>query len=136
MGRWRGVPRGIRWIVAAQVVVLSYGGVVHVVQLATGGWPPYPWAPVWLAAYFTSLTVLDFLAAGLLGARRAAGLWLGVAILVTDAAANAYAVYGLAGALPIARVGQAVITALAVGAVVCAGRVRRWLWPPTDRATV
>ncbi|NUT35514.1 MAG: hypothetical protein HOV79_20875 [Hamadaea sp.] len=133
MWRWRGVPRGIRWIVAVQVVVLSYGGVVHVVQLATGGRQPYPWAPAWLAAYFISLTVLDFLAAGLLGVRRAAGLWLSVAILVTDAAANAYAVYSLTGAQPIARVGQAIITALAVGAVVSARRVRPWLWPAGSR---
>jgi hypothetical protein len=39
--RWREAPRGIAVIVAVQVAVLGYGGVVHVVQLATGGWPPY-----------------------------------------------------------------------------------------------
>lgn len=57
-----------------QAAVLTYGAVVHVVQLL-GGWPPYPWAPGWLAAYFVALTVLDPLAAALLVARRAAGLY-------------------------------------------------------------
>ena len=52
--------------VTGLAAVLAYGGVVHVVQLATGGWPPYAWAPPWLAAYFTALTLLDPLAAALL----------------------------------------------------------------------
>jgi len=30
----------------------GYGTVVHMVQLATGGWDPYPLLPRWLAAYF------------------------------------------------------------------------------------
>jgi hypothetical protein len=56
--------------VGAQAVVLAYGTVVHVARLVAGGLTPYWWAPAWLAAYFTVLTV---------------------AILVTDAAANGYA---------------------------------------------
>ena len=85
---WQWVPRGILLAVAVQVAVLSYGGVVHVVQLTTGGWPPYRWAPIRLATYFTSLTLLDPLAALLLWARRVIGLYLGVLVLATDAAAN------------------------------------------------
>ena len=65
--RWQGVPRSVLLVVAVLVAVLGYGGVVHVVQLAIGGWPPYRWAPIWLASYFTSLTLLDPLAALLLG---------------------------------------------------------------------
>jgi hypothetical protein len=96
--RWQGVPRGILLAVAVLVAVLAYGGVVHVVQLAIGGWPPYRWAPIWLASYFTSLILLDPLAALLLWARRAIGLYLAILILATDAAANGYAVYSLPGA--------------------------------------
>jgi hypothetical protein len=81
--------------VAALVVVMGYGCVVHLVQLATGGWPPYPWAPVWLATYFSSLTVLDPVAAVLLLSRRAIGLYLAVLVLTTDAIANWYATYRL-----------------------------------------
>jgi hypothetical protein len=124
---WSGAPKTIRVVVGAQVAVLAYGGVVHVVQLATGGWPPYPWAPAWLALYFVALTVLDFLAAALLWARRTSGLYLSILILVTDAAANGYAVYGLPGAAEIARYSQAIISLLALAAVITAPRVRRWM---------
>jgi hypothetical protein len=128
--RWREAPRGIAVIVAVQVAVLGYGGVVHVVQLATGGWPPYGWAPAWLAAYFTALTVFDPLAAALLWARRRIGVCLSVLILVTDALANAYAIYGLHAATALARVGQAVISVLALGAVLTARKVWNLSDPP------
>jgi hypothetical protein len=109
------------------VLILCYGTVVHVVQLAAADLRPYPWAPTWLAAYFVSLTVLDPLAALLLWLRRRAGLLLAIGVLVTDAAANGYAAYGLSEGGGAARVGQAVVTTLAVVAVVTAPRVRRWL---------
>jgi len=119
--------------VAVQIVVLGYGGVVHVVQLATGGWPPYQWAPTWLAIYFTSLTVLDPLAAALLWARQTIGLYLSIAVLMTDAAANGYAVYGPSGATALARTSQAVVSLLALAAVITAPRVRHWIRQTTDR---
>jgi hypothetical protein len=127
--RWQGVPRSVLLVVAVQVAVLSYGGVVHVVQLAVGGWPPYGWAPIWLAVYFTSLTLFDPLAAALLWARRATGLYLGILVLATDAAANGYAVYCLPGATATARIGQALVGVLAGAAVIMAPRVRRWMHP-------
>jgi hypothetical protein len=137
--RWRGVPRSIALVVAVQVALLSYGGVVHVIHLATGGWPPYRWAPIWLAIYFTSLTVLDPLAAFLLWARRTIGLYLGILVLVTDAAANGYAVYGLPGTTGTARIAQAIVSLLALAAVITASRVRRWMHPvsqPGHRRTI
>jgi hypothetical protein len=112
-----------------QIAVLSYGGVVHLVQLVAGGWPPYPWAPGWLAIYFTSLAVLDPLAAAMLWARRAIGLQLGILVLVTDAVANGYAVYGLSGAGGTARTTQAAVSLLALATVITAARVRRWMRP-------
>jgi hypothetical protein len=129
--RWRGAPRSVQLLVAIEVAALGYGGLVHVVQLATGGWPPYGWAPAWLAAYFVSLTVFDPLAAWLLWAGRPAGLYLSAAVLATDAAANGYAGYGLSSATTADRVTQAVITALAVTALVMLPRVRRWMRPST-----
>jgi hypothetical protein len=59
-----------------------YGGIVHLVQVAVGGWPPYRWAPAWLAIYFTSLTVFDPLAAWLLVQRLVIGLYLTACVLV------------------------------------------------------
>ena len=48
--------------------------------------------PARLAIYFASLTLLDPLAASLLWYRRTIGLYLGILVLVTDVAANGYAV--------------------------------------------
>jgi hypothetical protein len=74
------------------VVLLAVGTVSHVVDFVRGGWDPYPWAPTWLNLYWTSLAVLDTVAAVLLLLGRRSGLDLTVAIMVTDLAANAYAV--------------------------------------------
>ncbi|GAB2582661.1 hypothetical protein Aab01nite_60190 [Paractinoplanes abujensis] len=103
-------------VVRAAAVVFAYGTVVHVFQLVTGG---YPGLPGWLAAYFVSLTVLDALAVLLLLCRPVAGLYVGGFILVTDALANFYANYVVdtAPGVTAGRIGQAVITLLAVGLV-------------------
>lgn len=106
------------------IVVLGYGTVVHIVQLATGGPRPYAWAPSWLAAYFTALTVLDPLAAGLLAARRVQGLYLTIVVFSTDALANGYAVYWLGSASGTAAVSQAVVTLFAVGSIIAAPVIR------------
>ncbi|RIV41407.1 hypothetical protein [Micromonospora radicis] len=132
--RWAGVPRRIRVVVVAAAGVLAYGGIVHLgdlVGLRPGG-PDASSTPGWLLLYFTSLTVLDPLAALLLALRRLEGLFLGCAILVTDAAANGYANYvldGTAGVTP-GRVGQAVITALAVALLLATPAVAPWLRRP------
>lgn len=110
---------------------MGYGTIVHLIHLVSGGTDPYPALPAWLTVYFVSLTVLDPLAAGLLAVRRAAGLVLGCGILVTDAAANAYANYVLdpsEGVTP-GRIGQAVVTVFAVALATLAPRVRPWLRP-------
>ena len=125
--RWAGVPHAVQLIAGVQILVLSYGTVVHVVQLVAAGFQPYSWAPTWLAAYFTSLTLADPLAAWLLWAGRIAGLYLAAAVLVTDAVTNGYAIYGLHGGTATARVSQAIISLLAVTALVTAPRIRRWM---------
>lgn len=124
---WRGVPRHVRVAVTVQAGVLAYGGVVHVIQIVSGGWPPHPWAPAWLAVYFTSLTALDVLAASLLLARRSVGLYLAVVIFVTDAAANWYATYRLLEPTAVARTAQAAISVLAVASVITARYARPWM---------
>ena len=123
--RWHGVPRGVVGG-AGQTLVLGYGGVVHVVQLAAG-WPPHPWAPTWLAVYFVSLTVLDPVAAWLLISRPRAGLDLVAAVLVTDALANGYASHCLAAGAVASRAAQAAISCLAVVSLVLAAKARPWI---------
>jgi hypothetical protein len=123
--RWSGVPRGIVVAITSEALVLAYGGVVHLFQLVSG-WPPYPWAPHWLAAYFTSLTLLDPLAALLLLARRAAGLYLAAFVMVTDAGANWYASYYLPHGTAATKLAQALISGLALASLLIAYQARPW----------
>jgi hypothetical protein len=126
--RWCGAPRRVVVAVVAEATVLAYGTMVHLAQL-WGAWPPYPWAPDWLAAYFISLTVLDPLAAYLLLDRRQAGLVLAAAVLVTDACANGYASYWLLEGTLAARIAQGVISGLAAGSLLLARQARPWMRP-------
>lgn len=123
---WSGVPGSIVVAIISEALVLAYGGVVHLFQLASG-WPPYPWAPNWIAAYFTSLTLLDPLAALLLLARRTAGLYLAVFVMVTDAGANWYASYYLSHGTAAARLAQALISGLALASLLIAYQARPWM---------
>jgi len=71
------------------------------------------------------LTVLDPLAALLLARARRSGVVLAVAVLVTDAAANGWAngVLDPAPGMTAGRIGTVVISALALGLLVLAGRL-------------
>ncbi|MGA5820125.1 hypothetical protein ACPC54_19940 [Kitasatospora sp. NPDC094028] len=98
IGRWRGAPRAVVAVTAVYVLVLAGVGVtVHVGDLLRAGLHPYPWAPAWLNLYWSSLAVLDALAALLLLAARPSGAVLTGVIMATDLAANAYAGFGLKG---------------------------------------
>ncbi|WP_299957588.1 hypothetical protein [uncultured Modestobacter sp.] len=103
----------------AGVVLLVFGSVVHVVHLMAAGTAVYEGQPGWLRLYFVSLTVFDPVAAVLLARARRSGVVLAVAVLVTDAAANGWAnhVVDTSAGITVGRVGQAVITGLAVAAL-------------------
>lgn len=77
------------------------------------------------------LTVLDPAAAGLLACRRRAGLLLGCAVLLSDAAGNGYANYAVrpGQGITAGRAGQAVVTVLAIALLAVAPRVWPWLRP-------
>ncbi|MGY1842749.1 hypothetical protein [Modestobacter sp. SYSU DS0875] len=119
MPAWSGAPRGVRAGAVAGAVLLVFGTVVHVVHLIAAGTAVHAGQPGWLRLYFVSLTVLDPLAAVLLWRARRGGLVLAVAVLVTDAAANGWANYALdpTGGVTVGRVGQALITVIAVAAL-------------------
>lgn len=128
---WAGVPLAVRVVVGAAVAVFAYGTTVHLGQLAAGGWPPYRGLPGWLAGYFVSLAVLDPTVGGLLACRRRAGLLLGCAVLLSDAAGNGYADYAVrpGHGITAGRVGQAVVAVLAIALLAAAPRVWPWLRP-------
>lgn len=122
LGPWRGQPAWLRALALIFVALLAYGTVIHVAQLLLDGGKPHPGLPGWLGTYFVSLTLLDPLAAVLLARCRRTGVGLAVLVFVTDAAANAIANYAYDDSVDVTlgRVGQALLTVLAVTAVVAA----------------
>ena len=109
--------------------VFAYGTAVHLVQLVVGGKNPYPGVPVAIAWFFVALVVIDPLAAVLIARRTRIGLVFGATTLVLDAAANAvvnYPPHDPIVGVTAGRVGQAVVTALAVLLVLATPRLWRW----------
>ncbi|SCF25780.1 hypothetical protein GA0074695_4872 [Micromonospora viridifaciens] len=123
------MPRWARRTAGGYIAVLLWGTGVHVADLVAGGTDPYPWAPPWLATYFVALTVADPIAAALLVGRRRLGMDLACLILVTDAAANGWAVYGLPAGEPVARIGHAMVAMIALGSMVARQALRPHLAP-------
>lgn len=129
--RWSDVPVPARVVAFTVVAVLAYGTAVHAVQLATGGTDPYPGVPRWLATFYVALVVLDPLAAVLLLRRNRIGIGLAIAVLVTDAAANAYANVILAPGpeFSVGRAAVVVVACLALALIVALP----WVWPDRPR---
>lgn len=73
------------------MAAFSVGVVTHVRGVLAGGWRPVPGAPAAFNIYWTSLTVLDVLAIGLLAWRPRAGVGLALAVMLSDVAVNSYA---------------------------------------------
>ncbi|MDF4253999.1 hypothetical protein [Streptomyces sp. WMMB303] len=119
------------WAVAATCVMaaalLCVGAVAHLVDLVQHGLYPYGWAPTWLNLYWTSLAVLDPLAAVLLLGGRRRGADLARAIMVTDVAANWYAVYGIQHSGLLAEPGLQRLTIFALYVVVVTPFLRKHL---------
>ena len=72
---------------------LIAGGVTHVFDNIYFGFLPYRFAPGWLNIYWSSLGVLDFLAVILLWKKRNWGILLTIAIMISNVAINALALY-------------------------------------------
>ncbi|MEE1752896.1 hypothetical protein [Streptomyces sp. SP18CS02] len=87
------------WVVmvvcATAAGLLLVGAVAHVTDLLHHGLQAYDWAPRWLNLYWSSLALLDLLAAALLISGKRRGTELVCAIMATDLAANWYAIYGI-----------------------------------------
>ncbi|RPK83643.1 hypothetical protein [Streptomyces sp. ADI98-10] len=113
------------WVIAA--VLILVGGVAHVVDLVRHGLWAHAWAPGWLNLYWSSLAVLDPLAAVLLLRGKRIGLDLACGVMVTDLAANLYAAYGLRDSGLLAEPGLQRIVVFALFVFGAAPFVRRWL---------
>ncbi|AUX69724.1 hypothetical protein CHX26_09620 [Porphyrobacter sp. HT-58-2] len=78
------------------VVCFAIGTISHALDFWVLGLRPYQGAPIVLEAFWSSLVVLDPIAAGLLlSGKRRAGLVLAAIIMVCDVAANGYAFFVL-----------------------------------------
>ncbi|WP_254781368.1 hypothetical protein [Modestobacter sp. DSM 44400] len=122
----------MRAAAGAVVVVFGYGTVVHIGQVAGLGAPAGP-LPAWLSAFFASLVLLDPLVAVPVTRRLRAGVVLGAVVLsavvlAADAMANAWASYVLdaAGVVTAGRVGQGIVTVLAVALLTVVPTLWRW----------
>ncbi len=128
IGWMRTAPRwAVVLVCVIAAVLLFVGGLAHVTDLVRHGLRPYPWAPSGLNLYWTALSVLDPLAALLLLRGRRRGVDLTCAIVVTDLAANAYAVYGIQHSDLAAEPGLQRLTAFALFVLVTAPPLRRRL---------
>ncbi|WP_380176048.1 hypothetical protein ACFEMC_10355 [Kineococcus sp. DHX-1] len=112
-------------VAIALVLLLAWGGLQHLLDFLTDGWNPYAYAPHWLAAYWSALLLLDPLVAVLIARRHRAGLLLAPFILLTDAAANGYAIHALDLGGPLAPIGHGVVSVVAIASTVMTPRLLR-----------
>jgi len=66
------------------------GMTTHSLDLINFGWLPYDFRPLLWNVYWTSLTFLDPLAAGLIWVQERWGIGLGVAIMASNITINGY----------------------------------------------
>ncbi|UVN53564.1 hypothetical protein [Streptomyces albus] len=124
----RSAPRPV----AATVCVIAaglllVGAVTHIADLLRHGLAPYAWAPAWLNLYWSALALLDPLAAVLLLGGRRRGSDLACGIMITDVAANWYAVHGIQHSSLAAQPGLQRLLAFAALVLVTAPVIRRHL---------
>ncbi|MET9956890.1 hypothetical protein ABZ135_35815 [Streptomyces sp. NPDC006339] len=120
----------VRLVLAVWVAGLLVGTVAHLGDLvAEGPFAHREFAPAWLDLYWSSLAVVDPLAAVLLLRGRRVGVDLLLAVLATDLAANAYAVLVLLDGRPTESGGLGRLLAFGLFVLVTAPWVRRAFGP-------
>jgi hypothetical protein len=92
---WRQYPRAVKILFPVYALCFLFATWNHAVDLRNGGFLPYTYAPLPFNIYWTSLTLLDPLAALLLFLLPYHGMVLAVLIMVSDIAVNLYATYVL-----------------------------------------
>ncbi|MFE5484466.1 hypothetical protein [Streptomyces sp. NPDC056527] len=118
--------RAVAVCVAAAGLFLV-GAVVHVTDLLHHGLQAYDWAPKWLNLYWSSLALLDLLAAAFLISGKRRGIDLACVIMATDLAANWYAAYGIQHSSLAAQPGLQRLLAFALFILLTTPFVRRHL---------
>jgi hypothetical protein len=113
-----------RVLLAVIGLCFAIGCIAHALDFWSFGWAPYNFGPPLLNAFWNSLVVLDAAVIVLLAlGRRRAALGVGLAIMLSDVAANSYAwsALGLREFAP-ALVAQSGFLGLLLGSI-------GFLWP-------
>ena len=80
-------------VISVLCICLTSGGLTHLYDIYINGFLPYKFVPFWLNAYWTSLGLLDFIAAYLLIRKLKIGIFLMLAIMFSDVIINSCAYY-------------------------------------------
>ncbi len=88
--RFRTYPTIVKILFSVYIFSFSGATVRHISDLLRGGWLPYVDAPLWMNAYWTSLTFLDPLAVLLIFISPLWALVVAVLIMVSDVGINSY----------------------------------------------
>jgi hypothetical protein len=123
--KWSDASRINRRVALAGVVLLSYGTLLHLIQLLVHGVNFNRDLPRWAVIYFTALTLLDPCGALLFARARRSGIVLAVSIFVTDSIANSWVnfIFDRSRGITVGRVGSILVTSLAVAAVAVTPRL-------------
>ncbi|MDF1767369.1 hypothetical protein [Maricaulis sp.] len=80
-----------RFVLSLWCLGFAVGTSTHLMDIFSRGIFAYTYAPFWMNAFWTSLTLLDPLVVALLLLVRRAGIVLGGMVMVADLAINTYA---------------------------------------------
>jgi len=137
-GRWKALPPWARWVLAVYLAGFAEGAGDHVRWMTHGGIHAYagsyPQVPI--QVFFVGLIVLDPLTVVLVAGVQRAGIWLAVAVMALDIAANWIGNWSRVASAPANLLETApwVITAFGVFVFASSPALLRLIRPETDTA--
>lgn len=93
--RWGGLPIAARWALVAYAIGFAVGTRKHVADLMSGGFGVYSSWPVAVQVFFVGLALIDPIVIVLVALARPAGVWLGLAVMIGDVAANLFVTWAI-----------------------------------------
>ena len=88
--RWGGLPIAARCALVVYAIGFAVGTRKHVADVMSGGFGVYSGWPVAVQLFFLSLALVDPIVIVLVVLVRPAGVWLGLAVMIGDVAANVF----------------------------------------------